>query len=427
VATSRVLGPVTAGVAASALGSAAWRARKHRTLAALGYTLPEVPAVGDPRFPRLLEALTASPVTEGNTVRVLTNGCRIFPAMLEQIRSARRSVDFATYVYWTGTIAEDFVVALEERARAGVEVNVLLDAVGAAKMDRALVTRLEEAGVTVAWFRPPRWYSTHKLDNRTHRKILVVDGRVGFTGGVGIAEEWTGDCEDPDHWRDTHLRIEGPAVRGLFGGFQENWVEATRTILAGPHLPDVDGGDGDVRAHVTRSSASHGSTEAEVLFYLAIAAARERLWLTSAYFAPRTAFVEALVDASRRGVDVQVLVNGSKGDKEVVRQAGRRSYQALLEGGVRIHEYERTMLHAKIMTVDGGWATVGSINMDNRSMAINEELNLSVFHEGVTRELDEQFDRDRKDSHELELDSWRRRSPLSRVKEHLGGAARQEL
>ena len=414
-------------MAAAVLAATATKAVKHRHLAGQGYALPSVPAVTEPAFERLLEALTGAGVTAGNSVTVLRNGCRIFPSMLDAIRGAQQTIDFATYVYWTGSIAEEFVVALEERARAGVEVDVLLDAVGAAKMERALVRRLEDAGVVVAWFRPPRWYSTHKLDNRTHRKILVVDGAIGFTGGVGIAEEWTGDCEDEDHWRDTHLRVEGPAVLGLYGGFLENWVEATRTVLSGPHLPPLPQEPGGVRAHVTRSSATSGSTEAEELFFLAIAAARERLWLTSAYFAPRSAFVDALVAAAQRGVDVRLLVNGSSTDKDVVRQAGRRSYTALLEGGVRLFEYERTMLHAKIMTVDRSWATVGSTNMDNRSLAINDELNISVFDPDVVAELDGQFEVDTGDSRELDLRRWRQRSVLARAKELVSGAVRQEL
>lgn len=427
MAGARAVSAAAALTAAAGLGSVAVRSRKHRHIASRGYDLPDVPAVRDPAFAWLLESLTGSPVTQDNNVTVLRNGCRIFPAMLDAIRSAEDSVDFATYVYWTGSIADEFVVALVERARAGVEVNVLLDAVGAAKMDRDQVERLRASGAVVAWFRPPRWWSTHKMNNRTHRKILVVDGRVGFTGGVGIAEEWTGDCEDADHWRDTHVRVDGPAVRGLYGGFQENWAEATRSILTGSHLPELALHAGGVRVHVTRSSATHGSTEAEELFYAAIAAARERLWLTSAYFAPRAAFVDLLVQKARAGVDVQLLVNGSKGDKEMVRQAGRRSYSALLGGGVRIHEYERTMLHAKIMTVDGAWATVGSINMDNRSIAINDELNLSVFDAGVAAELDRHFEADVADSREIDLDRWHARPPSTRLKEWLSGAVRQVL
>ena len=280
--------------------------------------------------------------------------------MLEAIRSAERTINFATYVYWTGSIAPEFAEALAERAEAGVEVNVLLDAVGAAKMDRALIDRLEDAGAKVAWFRPPKWYTLHKLNNRTHRKILVVDGRVGFTGGVGIAEEWTGNCEDPGHWRDTHVRVEGPAARDLFGGFLDNWAEATQCILSGPdHLPDIDGFDDGVQVQVTRSTAEKGSTDAEHLFYAAIACAQERIWLTTAYFAPRRAFVEALCEAVGRGVDVRVLTNGPHIDKQVVRQAGHRTYERMLECGSRIFEYQRTMLHAKVMIVDANWATVG--------------------------------------------------------------------
>src|SRR3712207_6336739 len=213
----------------------------------------------------------------------LFRSCEIFPAMLEAIRSAERTINFATYVYWTGSIAPEFAGALAERAEAGVEVNVLLDAVGAARMDHSLAERLERAGARVAWFRPVRWWTLHKLNNRSHRKILVVDGRVGFTGGAGIAEEGTGDCEDPDHWRDTHVRAEGPAVRDLLGGFLGNWAEAPGTILTGRgHLPVLEPYEDGAPAQVTLSSAEKGSTDAEHLFDAAIACARERLWVTRA-------------------------------------------------------------------------------------------------------------------------------------------------
>lgn len=422
----RTTSAVTA-VASTGIALATVQAAKHRRTAGLGYAIPDCPTVTDPAFERVLEALTSSPVTGGNTVTVLRNGCRIFPAMLDAIRSAERTIDFVTYVYWAGSIAEDFVVALEERARAGIEVNVLLDAVGAAKMDRGQAARLQDAGATVAWFRPPRWYTLHKLDNRTHRKVLVVDGEVGFTGGVGIAEEWTGDCEDTDHWRDTHLRLEGPVVRGLYSGFADNWAEATRVVRAGAHLPELKPSADGVRAHVTRSSASPGGTEAELLLHLAATAARSRLWVTSAYFAPPAALLDALVDAAQRGVDVQVLVNGAEGDKDVVRKAGRRSYTRLLDGGVRVHEYRRTMLHAKTITVDRAWCTVGSINMDNRSNSINDELNVSVFDETVVGELDGQFTEDVAHSEEIDAHRWARRPPLTRLEEMAAGAVRAKL
>ncbi len=414
--------------AAGLAGVYAFEAAQYHRSGAKGFELEDPPSPGTPDFARLVEALTTAPLRQGNRVTVLRNGDQIFPAMLGAIQSAERTVDFATYVYWTGSIAPQFADVLAQRARAGVEVNVLLDAVGAAKMDRALVERLQAAGATVAWFRPVRWWTLHKLNNRTHRKILVVDGRVGFTGGVGIAEEWTGNGQDAGHWRDTHVRVEGPAVRDLLGGFLDNWSEATQCILSGrEHLPDLRGFDDGVQVQVTRSTAQKGSTDAEHLFYAAIASARTRLWLTSAYFAPRQAFVDALCEAAGRGVDIRVLVNGPHIDKQAVRQAGRRSYRRLLACGVRLFEYQRTMLHAKAMLVDPAWATVGSINFDNRSFALNDELNLSLRDPGVVAELEKHFLADADDAVELDLATWQAR-PLSAKARELGSAVvRREL
>src|SRR6266545_4486142 len=405
--------------AAGLAGVYAFEAAQYHRSGAKGFELEDPPSPGTPDFARLVEALTTAPLRQGNRVTVLRNGDQIFPAMLGAIQSAERTVDFATYVYWTGSIAPQFADVLAQRAR---------DAVGAAKMDRALVERLQAAGATVAWFRPVRWWTLHKLNNRTHRKILVVDGRVGFTGGVGIAEEWTGNGQDAGHWRDTHVRVEGPAVRDLLGGFLDNWSEATQCILSGrEHLPDLRGFDDGVQVQVTRSTAQKGSTDAEHLFYAAIASARTRLWLTSAYFAPRQAFVDALCEAAGRGVDIRVLVNGPHIDKQAVRQAGRRSYRRLLACGVRLFEYQRTMLHAKAMLVDPAWATVGSINLDNRSFALNDELNLSLRDPGVVAELEKHFLADADDAVELDLATWQAR-PLSAKARELGSAVvRREL
>jgi len=373
-------------------GAYAFEAAQYHRAGAKGFELEQPPAPGTPDFARLVEALTAAPLRQGNRVTVLRNGDEIFPAMLAAIQDAEKTVDFATYVYWTGSIAPRFAGALAERARAGVEVNVLLDAVGAARMEPELAERLEEAGATVAWFRPVRWWTLHKLNNRTHRKILVVDGRVGFTGGVGIAEE------------------------------------ATQCILSGrEHLPDLEGHDDGVQVQVTRSTAQKGSTDAEHLFYAAIACARERLWLTTAYFAPRRAFVEALCAAVARDVDVRVLVNGPHIDAEAVRQAGRRSYDRLLSCGGRIFEYQRTMLHAKVLVVDSAWATVGSINFDNRSFALNDELNLSVRDPAVVAELEKHFLDDSGDAVELDLARWRARSLSARARELGSAVLRREL
>jgi cardiolipin synthase len=410
-----------------AAGYAAEAAR-YRRAAANGYQLQDPPSPGTVDFARLVEVLTVAPLRQGNRVTVLRNGCEIFPAMLAAIQHARRTVNFATYIYWTGSIAPQFADALAERAAAGVEVNVLLDAVGAAEMDRDLVDRLTRAGARVAWFRPTKWYTLHKLNNRTHRKILVVDGEVGFTGGVGIAEEWTGNCEDPDHWRDTHVRVQGPIVRDLLSGFVDNWAEATGCILSGRHhLPETRGFDDGVQAQVTRSTAQKGSTDAEYLFYTAIACARDRIWLTAAYFAPRRAFVDALCDAVRRGVDVRVLTNGPCTHYEVVRQAGRGCYDQLLSCGVRIFEYQRTMLHAKVLLVDSQWVTVGSVNFDNRSFALNDELNISFRDRGVVAQLEEHFLADLEDSREVELAAWRARPLATRARELASSLARRQL
>ena len=405
----------------------AFEAAQYRRAGGRGFDIIDAPPVGSPEFARLIEALTGAPLRLGNRVEVLRNGCRIFPAMLDAISKAESTIDFATYAYWTGDIAPEFANALCDRAKAGVEVNVLLDAVGASKMDRSLVDDLERSGATVEWFRPPHWYALEKINNRTHRKILVVDGSVAFTGGVGIAEEWTGDCEDPDHWRDTHVRVEGPVARDILGGFLENWAEARRSILTGRHLPSVEGFDDGVRAQVTRSSAKKGSTEAEQLFYTTIESAREKLWITTAYFAPRQAFVDILKDAVQRGVDVRLIVNGPHIDHALVRRAGHISFGELLEAGVRIFEYQRTMLHAKVTVVDGVWSSIGSINFDNRSFALNDELNLSMQDEGVAREFEAHFEQDLADSMELTAESWSERPLSGRAKELAAALIRREL
>jgi len=400
-------------------GIAASKVAKGKKTAARGFDMLEPPAPGSPEFGRLLESLTGSSVRRGNRVDILRNGDQIFPAMVHAIKLAQDSIDFSTYIYWTGgpTITA-FGDALVERARAGVEVSILLDAAGsAAKMDRELVDRLRDAGATVEWFRPPRWYTLNKANNRLHRRLLVVDGHIGFTGGVGVGEEWTGDAQDPEHWRETHVRVEGPAVRDLLGGFQESWAEATQRILTGAHLPHIPAFEDGIDVHVTRSSATKGSTDIEELFYSAIAGARDRLWVTTAFFVPPDAFADALCASAERGVDVRILVNGPHIDKEVLRRAAQRSYDTLLERGVRIFEYQRTMLHAKTLMVDGAWASIGSNNLTNRSLALNSELTFSLSDERIVAELEEHFRDDLEHSNEFDLETWRNRPLRKRLAE----------
>jgi cardiolipin synthase len=287
---------------------------------------------------------------------------------------------------------------------------------------------MEDAGVRVRRFRPVKPYAIRRVTNRTHRKILVADGATGMTGGVGIAQEWTGNAHDPEHWRDTHIRVRGPVVRGLQGAFAENWLEATGEVLAGEdYLPQLKPVDGGGAMQVMRSSAGVGDTDAEALYYLAIASARKSLFLTSAYFAPRPAFIEALVEASRHGVDVRILVPGPYTDKGIVRQAGRSSYNRLLSEGVRIFEYQPTMLHAKCLVVDGVWSSIGSVNFDNRSFQLNDEATLCVQSRHFARQLTEVFEKDLAQSEEFLLDRWKKRPLGQRVLEQVGRLIRREL
>ena len=403
---------------------------RHRREQGQGYELRgDSIEVGSAEFLRATEAITMAPITHGNAAELLINGDEIFPAMLETMNNAKRSLNFLSYLYWSGEIGTEIAAALCAAATRGVEVNVLLDAVGSAKMDRRLVRDMDQAGVTFAYFRPPKPYAIRRVNNRTHRKLLIADGRIGMVGGVGIADQWTGHAQDADHWRDTHVRVRGPIVRGLQGAFAENWLEATGDVLVGPgYLPELEPvADDDGAMQVVRSTAEVGDTNVEALYFLAIACARKTLHLTSAYFAPRPAFVEALTDAAERGVDVRVLIPGKQIDKAIVRQAGHSVYAQLLEGGVRIFEFSPTMIHAKTLSIDGAWSSVGSVNFDNRSFQLQDEVTLCVCSSDFAGQLDAQFMRDLERSVEIETDRWTGRPLHARATEAVTRLARREL
>ena len=417
-----------AGLAAA---GAAWYAAdslRHRRESGHGYTLRGEVDVAEANFLRACEALTGAPISYGNDAELLVNGDQIFPAYLDAIRNAEETVNLLTYAYWKGDIAIEVADALCDRARSDVECNVIIDALGGARMDRKLVDKMREAGVDFCWFRPLKLYAVRRLENRTHRKLLVVDGRLGFTGGVGIAEEWTGDAQDPDHWRDSHVRVQGPVVRGLQGAFAENWLEGTGNVLAGDrYLPKLDEVEDGGPMQVMRSSATVGDTNAEALIYLALAAAKEKIELTSAYFVPRPAFTDALVEAAERGVEMRILVPGPHIDKEFVRTAGRAAYDELLEAGIRLFEYSPTMLHAKSLVIDEIWACVGSVNFDNRSFQLHDEVALCVQSERFARELHEQFEKDLRVSEEIDREHWDERPRIQRARELVTKYARREL
>jgi cardiolipin synthase len=418
-----------AGLAAFGTAWYASESLRHRREQGHGYQLRgERLDVSDREFLRAAEALTAAPISDGNEVELLINGDAIFPAFLETIERAERTLNLLTYVYWRGEIAHEVAGLLCRRAREGVEVNVLLDWVGTVKMESELLDRMRDAGVCVARFRPLKPYAVRRLNNRTHRKLLIADGRVGMIGGVGIAEEWTGNAQDPDHWRDTHVRVHGPVVRHLQGAFAENWLEATGDALVGDgYLPDLepvaDGGP----MQLVRSRAGVGDTNVEALYFLAIESARETLDLTAAYFAPRPAFMQVLSDAAERGVQVRVLVPGPHIDKEFVRIAGRGAYDALLECGIEVFEFQPTMLHAKTLCIDGAWSSVGSVNFDNRSFQLHDEATLCVQSERFAAELTERFEADLDVSEAIRPGRWRDRPLHHRAAERVLGLARREL
>ena len=414
------------GASLGAAGLLAYQVARYKTGTRRRFDLSDPPAPGSAEFARLISAMTGAPLRSGNRVVVMHNGTTL-GAMLEAISSAKSTIDLSSYIYWPGDISDRFSEALIERAGAGVEVNAVFDGYGSAKLDGGRLDRLERSGVNVAIFRPPSWYHVKKLNNRMHRRILVVDGTLGFVGGVGIADVWTGDAEDPLHWRETHLRVEGPAVTDLLGAFLENWTEATGGLLNATHVPEIDPFEDGVPLQVTRSTPIGGPTALTQLFYAAVAGARERFWMTTAYFAPDGAFEDALCSAARRGVDVRILVNGHRVDKEVARQAGHRSYGKLLEAGMRIYEYDKTMLHAKVLLVDDRWANVGSANFDSRSFDLDLEINAAIYDRGLVKELETQFHEDLRVSREIDLETWRKRPLRKRAAELATEVTRQSL
>lgn len=309
-------------------------------------------AVADPQFRREMSVLLGPAIAPGNRVTAFQNGDQIFPAMLEAIRGARRTINMETYIYWSGDTGQTFADALCERARAGVAVHLVVDWAGSIRMDDALLGTMQDAGVRVEHYRPLRWYNLGRLNNRTHRKLLVVDGRVGFTGGVGIADQWSGHAQDPDHWRETHFRVEGPVVAQLQSAFNDNWIKTTGELLNGPdHFPPLERA-GDMDAHLFIASPAGGSESMHLMYLQAVAAAVRSIDLCAAYFVPDHLIAQALLAVRQRGVRVRVLLPGPHIDSETVRLSSRASWGPLLEGGVGIHIYQPTMIHVKLLVVD---------------------------------------------------------------------------
>ncbi|MFH0518998.1 phosphatidylserine/phosphatidylglycerophosphate/cardiolipin synthase family protein [Streptomyces sp. M41] len=369
------------------------------------------------RIRRRLERLIGIAATEGNALTALRNGDEIFPAMLDAINSAEHTVDMMTFVYWKGAIARDFAHALAQRARAGLRVRLLLDGFGSRLIEKDLLTQMRRAGVQVAWFRKPLYLSPLKQNHRCHRKVLVVDEQVAFTGGVGIAEEWCGDARNPQEWRDTHIEVRGPAVDGIAAAFAQNWAECHDELFDNRDRFTSHRPQGNAVVQVVRGSASFGWQDMQTLIRVIIESAEERLRLATAYFSPDAYFIELLCATARRGVEVEILLPGPHTDKRVCQLAGQHFYEDLLACGIKIYQYQPTMMHAKVITADRTAALIGSTNFNRRSLDHDEEVMLAVLDADFCATLDAHFDTDIAASERMRAGQWKRRPVLQRARE----------
>ena len=368
-------------------------------------------SVTDAQFERTMNNLMGPGLVPGNEITNLRNGDEIFPAMLKAIRGARSTIDFETYIYWKGKIGQEFAEALAERARAGVAVHVILDWQGTEKMDGASLKLMKEAGVVVvkynplAWYKPNFWYSPARVNNRTHRKLLIVDGKIGFTGGVGIADEWGGHAQDSKHWRDNHYRVEGPVVAEMQSAFLDNWLRTNGSVLHGnDYFPPLSA-EGSYKAQTFKSSSKGGSESARLMYLMSISAAARNVRLANAYFVPDKLAVDTFLEAARRGVHIEIIVPGRHIDQQAVRKASRDKWPDLLKAGIRIYEFEPTMFHCKYMIVDDAWVSVGSSNFDARSFRLNAEANLNVLNPSFAAQQTRVFEQDKARSKEITLET----------------------
>jgi len=388
--------------------------------------------LGEPTFFPTIEAHTDAPITLGNKVDILLNGDETYPAMLREIKAAKWTITFAQYLFEGGNLATEFAEAFAERCRAGVEANILLDDHGAGQTPEDILALMRDAGCHVEFFRRIEAqgilfpWKLLRYNYRSHRRILVIDGRVGFTGGYGISDAWLGDGRTPDHWRDTNARIEGPVVKFLQAAFAESWLETTGVALGGDgYFPRLDA-RGKVPAQIVRSSPIGGSFQNYMLYLLSINSAKKSILITNPYFIPDKNMTDVLVSAAKRGVRVAVLAPG-KLDSKVAYTASRSGYGPLLLGGIKIFEYQPALLHAKTMVVDGVWGTVGSSNFDNRSFALNQEINLTVYDAPFASRLEQVFEEDLKYAKPVTYDEWRRRGLSERLLEIFAFPIKEQL
>ena len=391
------------------------------------YELPHRFGVEDPQFLRCMGQLLGPGVLAGNRVQALQNGDQIFPAMLEAIHSARQSITFETYIYWSGDIGKKFSDALCERARAGVKVHVMLDWVGCGKMEGKYLKELKATGVEVEQYHPLRWYNLGRLNNRTHRKLLVVDGRIGFTGGVGIADLWDGHAQSKDHWRDSHYQLEGPAVAQMQAAFTDNWIKTRNEVLLGSnYFPELKPVGGSL-AQVFKSSRGEGSESVRLMYLLSIASATKTIRLQAAYFVPDELAIETFVAARKRGVKIEIILPGPNTDAKIVQRASRALWGTLLDAGVEIYEYQPTMYHCKVIIVDDVWVSVGSTNFDDRSFRLNDEANLNIYEASFAAAQVKVFEEDKGKSRLMTRAEFKNRSTLGKIMDKIASLFRRQL
>jgi cardiolipin synthase len=384
---------------------------------------PAFGPLGSAEFMRMLEALTDAQVTRRSSIEVFTDGENYYEAELEAIRLAEHNINLEAYIFQKGRVGDEFVKALTERARAGVQVNLVLDAIGSFASWNSYFKDLRAAGGRVCWYHPFKWYTLPRINNRTHRELIIIDGRVGFIGGAGFADHWRYPVKDHPRWRDTMFRVEGDAVANLQATFAENWLEASGEILAHKdYFPEREPQEACTPSLVVNSSPSTGrSTRARILFQMLLASAQESILITTPYFLPdRSARAEMVRAIRERGVKIQIVVPGKGSDHAITRSSSRRLYGDLLTAGAKIYEYSPTMMHAKTLVIDGVWSVVGSTNFDNRSFGINDEVNLAAFDEKLAARITEDFERDRDASRPVNYEEWRRRSIFERIHELFG-------
>lgn len=387
------------------------------------------PEASDPLFPHTIELFTGTHIDEGNRIEILLNGEGTYPKLWKDIASAKRTITVQMYYSQPGAVADTMSKYLSERARAGVRVLVLFDAFGSQPLYGEWVENLKKSGVEFAWLRPLKWYTLHKAAQRSHVRVVVVDGRVGYTGGFGLADYWLGDGRHAEQWRESNVRFMGPTVAALQAAFASGWAETRGELLTGDvFFPPIAFEDkGNVKAGLMHSLPTIGSTPAERFYALTIAGARKTLYVTNSYFVPNSDFCQLLINAAKRGVDVRILTVGPTTDVKSTWYAGRAIYEQLLEGGVKIYEYKPTMMHAKTIVVDGLWSSLGSMNFDNRSIAFNNESQILALDSTVGKQLDDIFLEDMKYSDEIKLDTFRKRPWTNKMLERGASLMRRVL